>query len=59
MWFSNDWFLGFVKDKWSNVEVNDIGDFRLCKKLKDIKGILKWWNHNVFGWVDLKVEEVV
>lgn len=29
------------------------------EKLKFLRGILRWWNHNVFGKVKLNIEEVV
>ncbi|XP_058767495.1 uncharacterized protein LOC131641210 [Vicia villosa] len=35
------------------------GDFVLYEKLKILRGKLRVWNREVFGWIDLKVEEEV
>lgn len=34
-------------------------DFILKEKSKRSRGMLRWWNKKVFGWVDLRVEEPV
>ena len=31
----------------------------LKEKLKKLKESLRWWNREIFWWVDLKVEDVV
>lgn len=31
-------------------------NFRLCEKLKRLKARLRWWNKEIFGWVDRSVE---
>lgn len=35
------------------------GDFVLYEKIKNIKLKLKAWNKEVFGWLNLKIEEKV
>lgn len=34
-------------------------DFILKEKSKRSRGMLRWWNKKVFGWVDLRMEEAV
>lgn len=51
--------MRFVKVEWDSLSVNERGDYILKKKLKALKGRLKWWNKDVFGWTGLKVEEAV
>lgn len=49
----------FITEEWQKIEVGGRGDFRLCEKLKMLKVGLRWWKRLVFGWVDLRVEELV
>ncbi|XP_058765712.1 uncharacterized protein LOC131639232 [Vicia villosa] len=58
-WFSNKDFLSFVEEEWKGMEVSGRGDFVLKEKLRIIKDRLRWWNLNIFGKVDLEVEEGV
>lgn len=51
--------MRFVKVEWDSLSVNERGDYILKNKLKALKGRLKWWNKDVFGWMGLKVEEAV
>ncbi|XP_058768728.1 uncharacterized protein LOC131642504 [Vicia villosa] len=50
------WYSG---DEWNNLEVGGRGDFVLKEKLKLLKAKLKWWNVEVFGSYDMRVEEDV
>lgn len=36
-----------------------MGDFILYEQLKSLKRSLREWNHEVFGWIDFKVDEEV
>src|SRR4051812_17809670 len=58
-WFTHKDFLNFVHEEWSKMIVKGRGDFVLFEKLKGLKERLKWWNREIFGWVDLKVSEEV
>lgn len=49
----------FITEAWQKIEVDGRGDFRFCEKLKNVKVSLRWWKRVVFGWVDLRVEELV
>ncbi|XP_058749842.1 uncharacterized protein LOC131622827 [Vicia villosa] len=50
-------FKEFVEVEWKKLIVMGRGDFVLYEKLKSFKEKLKGWNKEVFGWVDLKMEE--
>ncbi|XP_058752710.1 uncharacterized protein LOC131625893 [Vicia villosa] len=58
-WFANKDFLSFVEKEWQSFSVEGRGDFVLKEKLRLIKERLRWWNLNVFGKIDLAVEEGV
>ncbi|XP_058787450.1 uncharacterized protein LOC131661827 [Vicia villosa] len=58
-WFSIDSFLPFVKKEWEDLKVEGRGDFVLKEKLRLLKGRLNWWNKEVFGRIDLEIEEGV
>ena len=34
-------------------------NFILKEKFKKLRERLRWWNHEVFGWLDLKIKENV
>lgn len=46
-------------EEWENLTVNGRGDFILYEKLRGLNNHLKEWNQEVFGWIDLKVNEEV
>ncbi|CAK8566094.1 unnamed protein product [Lathyrus sativus] len=58
-WFAKDDFLAFTEREWKDIHVEGRGDFVLKEKLKIFKDRLKWWNREVFGKIDLEVEERV
>lgn len=45
--------------EWSKLSVKGKGDYVLCEKLKRLKGSLKVWNKEVYGWLDLKIVEAI
>ncbi|XP_058742006.1 uncharacterized protein LOC131614440 [Vicia villosa] len=59
MWLRHDNFSPFVKDEWEKISMAGRGDFVLYEKLKRLKSILRGWNCDGFGWVDLRVNEKV
>lgn len=51
--------MEFVKEVWNaNVFLGSYSQI-LVKKSRFLRERLRWWNINVFGWVDLKIEEGV
>ncbi|CAK8531364.1 unnamed protein product [Lathyrus sativus] len=59
IWFEYGLFLKFVEEKWLNYRVSGRSDFVLKEKFKLLRGDLKLWSKEFFGWYDLKVEEEV
>ncbi|XP_058746998.1 uncharacterized protein LOC131619984 [Vicia villosa] len=62
--FNNEWFLfksflPFLEKEWKEIKVEGRGDFVLKEKLRVLKEKLKWWNKNMFGKINLEVEENV
>ncbi|XP_058726046.1 uncharacterized protein LOC131597359 [Vicia villosa] len=58
-WFSDKSFFSFVEAEWKGIVVHGRGDFVLKEKFRIIKDRLRWWDKNIFGKVDLEVEEGV
>ncbi|XP_058753015.1 uncharacterized protein LOC131626202 [Vicia villosa] len=58
-WFSCSSFYAFVEKEWKSFKVEGRGDFVLKQKLFLLKGRLKWWNKEVFGKMDLEIQEEV
>ncbi|XP_058746048.1 uncharacterized protein LOC131618913 [Vicia villosa] len=58
-WFSHKSFFSFVEEEWKSLYVQGRGDFVLKEKFSLIKDRLKWWEKNIFGNIDLDVEEGV
>ncbi|XP_058741846.1 uncharacterized protein LOC131614250 [Vicia villosa] len=58
-WFQLKSFLPFVKKSWEEAVVEGRSDFVLKEKFRILKERLKWWNEEVFGRIDLEVEEEV
>ncbi|XP_058758254.1 uncharacterized protein LOC131631478 [Vicia villosa] len=58
-WFSHMDFVPFIEKEWKALDVRGRGDFVLKEKFRLIKDKMKWWNREVFGNIDLKVEEGV
>ncbi|XP_058723434.1 uncharacterized protein LOC131595162 [Vicia villosa] len=58
-WFSNDSFVPFVEKEWKSYVVHGRGDYILKEKLRLLKDKIKIWNREVFGKIDLEIEEGV
>ena len=63
-WFENMWlkFEGFkdlLRGWWQSLHFSGSFNFVLASKLKALKGILKIWNIEVFGKVELKKKEAL
>ncbi|XP_058775200.1 uncharacterized protein LOC131649456 [Vicia villosa] len=58
-WFNLNSFLPFVEKSWKEAIVEGRSDFVLKEKFRILKGRLKWWNEEVFGKIDLEIEEEV
>ncbi|XP_058784985.1 uncharacterized protein LOC131659881 [Vicia villosa] len=58
-WFNDKNFFDFVKKEWEGIKVQGRGDFVLKEKFRLIKERLKWWEKNIFGKIDLEIEENV
>ncbi|XP_058741684.1 uncharacterized protein LOC131614074 [Vicia villosa] len=56
-WFKHEGFKAFLEVERKKLIVTGRGNFVLYEKLKSFKEKLKGWNKEVFGWVDLKMEE--
>lgn len=48
----------FMENEWSDIKVEGRGDYVLKEKLKMLRNILTRWKKEVFGWIELKIEEV-
>ncbi|XP_058784169.1 uncharacterized protein LOC131658938 [Vicia villosa] len=55
MWFKHEDFDLFVEEEWKRINFKGRGDFCLNEKLKTLKNRISWWNKNVYGWIDLKI----
>ncbi|XP_058762167.1 uncharacterized protein LOC131635557 [Vicia villosa] len=58
-WFQHKDFLKFVKEAWDSFQVRGKKYFVVMEKFRLLKAKLRWWNVNVFGWVDLKIDKGV
>ncbi|KAL6206762.1 hypothetical protein ACLB2K_024009 [Fragaria x ananassa] len=56
IWLQHPQFLQMVKSVWSSFNVYGCPQFILQQKLNLLKPILKDWNHNTFGNVNLAVD---
>ncbi|XP_058776524.1 uncharacterized protein LOC131650829 [Vicia villosa] len=56
-WFSFDSFIPFVEKEWKSLKVEGRGDFVLKEKLRLLKDKLRIWNKDVFGRIDLEMED--
>ncbi|XP_058768559.1 uncharacterized protein LOC131642300 [Vicia villosa] len=57
LWFSHKDFFSFVEKEWNSLDVKGRGDYCLVEKLKALKFKMSLWNKEVFGWIDLNIEE--
>ncbi|XP_058775500.1 uncharacterized protein LOC131649760 [Vicia villosa] len=58
-WFEHKDFKSFVQKEWTSFSVKESIAFALKERFKNLRGRLRWWNINVFGEIDLKIEEDV
>ncbi|XP_058733453.1 uncharacterized protein LOC131605072 [Vicia villosa] len=56
-WFDHKDFFSFVEESWKKLNVTGKQAHVLKEKFKALRDILRTWNREKFGWVDLKVEE--
>ncbi|XP_058773230.1 uncharacterized protein LOC131647348 [Vicia villosa] len=56
-WLKHEDFNAFMVNEWKRLEIRGRGDFVLYEKLKKFKERLREWNEEVFGWIDLRVED--
>ena len=59
MWLKLAGFKDILRDWWQSLHFSGSYSFILASKLKALKGILKAWNIEVFGRVDLKKNEAL
>lgn len=58
MWLSNPSCMKLAKDTWNEVQVNGWAGFMIMQKLKAVKDRLKVWNKEVFGDVNLALQQI-
>ena len=59
MWLKFDGFKDLLRGWWQSLHFSGSYSFVLASKLKALKGILKIWNREVFGKVDLNKKEAL
>ena len=59
MWMKFDGFKDLLRGWWQSLHFSGSFSFVLASKLKALKGILKIWNREVFGKVDLNKKEAL
>jgi len=52
-------FSPFVKECWNSFDVNGKKAYVIKEKMKLLKEKLRVWNKEVFGWVDLSIDNTV
>ncbi|XP_058776602.1 uncharacterized protein LOC131650919 [Vicia villosa] len=58
-WFNHEGFLPFVEEVWNSLEVRGKLGFVLKEKLFLLKNKIRLWNKEVFGIVDLEVNNFI
>ncbi|GAU42970.1 hypothetical protein TSUD_188430 [Trifolium subterraneum] len=58
-WLDHPDFIPFVKATWESMNIHGKKAFILKEKLKRLKEVLKTWNREVFGIMDLDIEKTV
>ena len=59
MWLKVEGFKDLLRGWWQSLQFSGSFSFVLASKLKALKGILKVWNKEVFGKVELKKKEAL
>lgn len=58
-WFERRDFLIFLEKEWPKIKLEGRSDFVLKEKLKLLKGSLRKWKNEDFGWIDLELDKDV
>ncbi|XP_057797764.1 uncharacterized protein LOC131013653 [Salvia miltiorrhiza] len=58
MWTSHANFLEVVEHSWTQLVETNCPIFRVMAKLRRLRGVLKSWNKEVFGNVDVSIREL-
>lgn len=58
-WFDHKDFVSFVEDSWKSMKIEGKQAYVLKEKFKSLRNSLRKWNKEIFGWLDLKVNEAV
>ena len=59
MWLKFEGFKDLLRGWWQSLQFSGSYSFVLASKLKALKGILKVWNKEVFGRVEIKKKEAL
>lgn len=59
MWLKFEGFKDLLRNWWQGLHFFESFSFILASKLKALKGILKVWNKEVFGRVEIKKNEAL
>ena len=59
MWLKAKGFKDMLRLRWQNLNFKGSFGFVLVEKLKALKGILKIWNNDVFGRVEVKKSDAL
>lgn len=57
MWLKSEGFKEVMRQWWEGIQVNGSASFILTEKLKALKPLLRSWNKEVFGQVDLEKQK--
>lgn len=58
-WLEHDGFKSFIVEEWKKIQITGRKAYVIKEKLKIIRESLKKWNKEVFGWLDLNIENIV
>ena len=53
MWLKKEGFEDFIKGWWQGVSVCETANFILSRKMKEVKLLLKAWNRDCFGRLEV------
>lgn len=57
--FKHGDLFNFVRKEREALDITGSKVFTLKEKLKRLRDKLRWWNKEVFGWIDLRVQGAV
>ncbi|XP_058783968.1 uncharacterized protein LOC131658719 [Vicia villosa] len=58
-WYEHKDFQSFIQNEWNAIVLKGSPGFILKEKLIFLRGRLRWWNREVFGMVELKIQDIV